>query len=173
MDRFSYLLDHRLDTSSTRVIGDFHLARVLSTGKDFVIFDLAGDEDRPISQQRIKRPALRDVASMLRSIALAAQVPRLETATAGSATTKGRNPAVQQWLKVWSAWNSAAFLRGYLAAAKDSILIPAPGQALRHLLLILELESALGQLRHQLSASLSWTQAVLDEIIDLLDRRAS
>ena len=171
MERYAVLLHHKIEANTIRIIGDYHLARVLSTGKDFVLFNLAGDEDRPISQRRIKRSPLRDVAGMLRSIALAAHVPRLEDAGAGSVATQSRSPAIEGWLRAWSAWNSAAFLRGYLAGAKDSVLVPAHGPSLRQLLFILELESALAQLRHQLRTSSSWTHAVLGEVLGLLDRR--
>ena len=50
-----------------RIHGDLQLGQVLWTGRDFVFLDFEGDATRPISERRIKRSPLRDMARMLRS----------------------------------------------------------------------------------------------------------
>jgi maltose alpha-D-glucosyltransferase/alpha-amylase len=46
---------------------DYHLGQVLYTGKDFVIIDFEGEPNRPITERRLKKPAPRDIAGMIRS----------------------------------------------------------------------------------------------------------
>src|SRR6185295_8716623 len=64
---FHLLLERRIAVTRIRCHGDFRLGQVLYTGKDFVIIDFEGDSARPLSERRRKRPALYDVAAMLRS----------------------------------------------------------------------------------------------------------
>ena len=66
-DRFRFFRDQRLDAARIRIHGDYHLGQVLYTGKDFTIIDFEGDPARPLSERRIKRSPLQDVAGMIDS----------------------------------------------------------------------------------------------------------
>src|SRR6185369_1891038 len=61
------LRDERIVCTRIRHHGDFHLSHLLFTGSDVMILDFDGEVSRPMSERRIKRGALRDVASMIRS----------------------------------------------------------------------------------------------------------
>src|SRR5437867_6243211 len=81
--RLRSLIEGRIGGSRIRGHGDYHLGQVLYTGNDFVIIDFEGEPARPLTERRIKRPGLRDVASMLRSFHYAAEVARLDLAERG------------------------------------------------------------------------------------------
>ncbi len=65
--RMQAITASKLTAKRIRIHGDYHLGQVLFTGNDFVIFDFEGEPARPLSERRIKRSPMRDVAGMLRS----------------------------------------------------------------------------------------------------------
>src|SRR5690606_14456736 len=61
-ERFQSIVGKKLSASRIRCHGDYHLGQVLYTGKDFYIIDFEGEPSRPLSERRIKRSPLQDVA---------------------------------------------------------------------------------------------------------------
>jgi maltose alpha-D-glucosyltransferase / alpha-amylase len=117
--RFDAVIVGRVRASLIRGHGDYHLGQVLYTGNDFVIIDFEGEPARPMSERRIKRVALRDVASMLRSYDYAAEVGRLDVAERGLVERESEAfSGLVPWATFWQRWVGASFLRGYGEAAK-------------------------------------------------------
>ena len=74
LSRVHPIMDRTIIAMKMRTHGDYHLGQVLYTGKDFVIIDLEGEPNRPLTERRLKQPALRDIAGRIRSFHYAAHV---------------------------------------------------------------------------------------------------
>jgi maltose alpha-D-glucosyltransferase / alpha-amylase len=84
---------------------------VLFTGKDFIIIDFEGEPGRTLAERRFKHSALRDVASMLRSLDYAA-LSALRTGSLRPTDAEQLEP----FARAWSAWMGAAFVQSYLTS---------------------------------------------------------
>src|SRR5207249_4472966 len=85
--------------------GELHLGQLLYTGKDFVILDFEGEPARPLSDRKLKRSALRDVAGMMRSFQYAAY-----SALWQPAMRKEDVPFLEHWADLWYRQMSSVFL---------------------------------------------------------------
>jgi maltose alpha-D-glucosyltransferase/alpha-amylase len=158
---FARLLDHRIEVSRIRIHGDFHLAQVLNTGKDFVIIDFEGEPRHPLSERRLKRSALRDVAGMLRSFDYAA-------------TTVLRNERpddVQRlipWARAWAAAARESYLTAYLKAAGGAPFLPSSDADTQILLEAFQLDKALYEVGYELSYRPAFVTAPLRAVNAML-----
>jgi maltose alpha-D-glucosyltransferase/alpha-amylase len=163
--RFHTLLRGKITASRIRCHGDYHLGQVLHTGKDFVIIDFEGEPARALSERRIKRPAMKDVAGMLRSFHYAAYSAML----GGARTPYHEKPAVlEPWLDFWYAWVSAAFLRQYGITAEGSTILPSTRSELDVLLDAFLLEKALYELGYEVNNRPDWVKIPIQGILDLV-----
>ena len=168
-ERIRRILDGRLTGLRIRTHGDFHLGQVLHAANDFVIIDFEGEPSRPLSERRIKRSALRDVAGMLRSFQYApfavifgqAQGPVIRSEDTESAEAAA---------KFWHRWVSAAFLRAYLDESKGAAHLPATRDEIRVLLDAHLLEKALYEIHYELNHRPEWLRIPLRGVLDLLAR---
>jgi maltose alpha-D-glucosyltransferase/alpha-amylase len=169
IEAFAPLVKRRVPASVIRIVGDLHLGRVLHTGKDFILHDLSGDEDRSLGERRIKRSPLRDVAGLLQSIALASHWP-LAMPSAETNLTTTQLPIAGKWLAVWSMWSAAALWKGYLRSAGSAGWIP-PGATDRRLLVhMFQIDQTLRQIGHLLPGGSPWLQGAIAELLRLMNR---
>ncbi len=166
IDRFGLLRSRRLYAMRIRCHGDYHLGQVLYTGKDFVIIDFEGEPARPLSERRLKRSPLRDVAGMVRSFDYAAHSAVLRHPP----STVGQESALilEQWGRFWYVWVSAVFLSSYLAGIKEARLLPEDPDALSILLDAYLLEKAVYEIGYELNNRPAWLAVPLRGILRLL-----
>jgi maltose alpha-D-glucosyltransferase/alpha-amylase len=168
--RFSALIDRRVRAARIRVHGDLHLGQVLFTGRDFLIIDFEGEPSRSLSERRVKRTPLRDVAGMLRSFHYAAVTALLDAVARG--LVEADSDAARElaaWGAHWNDWVSAAFLSAYLETAADAPWIPTDPDALALVLDTALLEKAIYELAYELNNRPDWVAVPLRGIRDLLD----
>ncbi len=167
LERFRRLTARKLAAERIRTHGDYHLGQVLFTGRDFAILNFEGEPSRPLSERRLKRCPLRDVAAMLRSFQYAAYGKLFEEVSAGVAAPESL-PALESWALYWERWVSAAFLQAYLRRARGAGFLP-PSRDEREVLLDgYLLEKALHELAYELDNRPDWLRIPLRGIRQIL-----
>jgi maltose alpha-D-glucosyltransferase/alpha-amylase len=167
LGQFRAMLESKLHVLRTRVHGDYHLGQVLWTGKDFVIIDFEGEPLRSISERRIKRSPMRDVAGMLRSFHYAGYARLLRH---DGGTVRPEDVALlQDFIRCWYVWVSGVFLKAYLQTAGDAGFLPRDRQHLKLMLNAYQMEKALYELGYELNNRPDWSAIPLEGIRQLLD----
>ena len=126
LDSLKIFRDTRARSQKIRVHGDFHLKHLLFTGRDFSIIDFEGKASKTLSERRIKKPPLTDVADLTRSIHYAAYAA-LHNA---SSVRPGDVEALAPWVELWRIHASGTFLRAYLEETRGTDFVPADPKAL-------------------------------------------
>ena len=160
LDDLRSITTEKIDVVRLRVHGDYHLGQVLFTGDDFVIIDFEGEPQRPLSERRIKRLGLRDVAGMLRSYQYTTQMA-LRAALEGGVEEPDHADTLSEWADALARWLAAAFLRGYLATVEGTPIVPTEQAHLRRLLDTLVLDKAAYELAYELNNRPDWVDIPL------------
>jgi trehalose synthase-fused probable maltokinase len=132
--------------------GDLHLGQVLRSEGDWFVVDFEGEPARSLSERRVKRSPLRDVAGMLRSFAYVSHVA-------------GCDESVQERAR-------ELFLEGYLGIVEGTGILPQSYQVER-LIGIFELEKAVYELRYELFHRPDWVHIPVAGIESLLSKAAT
>jgi trehalose synthase-fused probable maltokinase len=163
VERFHAALNRAIRAVRTRIHGDYHLGQVLYTGIDFVIIDFEGEPARPLSERRMKRSPLQDVAGMLRSFHYAAHAPLL--ASTGSVNVDYSNrEKLNGWAEVWTKWVSDRYLEEYLKTARGAEFLPPSREEVMALLELHVLEKAVYELGYELNNRPEWVAIPLEGI---------
>ncbi len=165
--RMQAITDKRITSRKIRIHGDYHLGQVLYTGRDYVIFDFEGEPVRPLSERRLKRAPLRDVAGMMRSFQYAAYTPLIKD----SAFREEDARRLEPWADLWSRHAGGAFLGGYVEAMAQTpagaLLIPKDTEVLEDTLTPYLLQKAVYERGYELNNRPGWRMVPLRGILDL------
>ncbi len=161
---FKRILEKKFPAHKIRIHGDYHLGQVLFTGKDFQIIDFEGEPARPISERRLKRSPLRDVAGMVRSFHYAIY------------TGLFRHPSVRPedhefllpWVQGWYHYASSLFLEKYLETVDGAPFIPRRREDANILFEAFLLEKAVYELGYELNNRPDWAAIPLRGILEIL-----
>jgi maltose alpha-D-glucosyltransferase/alpha-amylase len=147
LKKFRRIYEQPLDAMRIRQHGDYHLGRVLHTGKDFLIIDFEGEPSISISERQLKHSPMLDVAGMVRSFHYAAQAALSKHIERGT-PMDGQG---QQWARFWAWWVSAIFYKAYLQTAGTATFLP-PNDADRQLMTeVFLLRKAIYELGYELN----------------------
>jgi maltose alpha-D-glucosyltransferase/alpha-amylase len=150
-----------------RCHGDLHLGQVLWTGKDFVIVDFEGEPNRSIGQRRLKRPALVDVAGMIRSFHYAARTAALQLGRSLGRPEEDEND--DAWLALWHRGVTGTYLHAYLDTAAGAPFLPADEGQLSALLEFSLLEKALYEIGYEADSRPDWITIPARGVLELLE----
>jgi maltose alpha-D-glucosyltransferase/alpha-amylase len=168
IDKFRAVFEQRIYSWRTRYHGRLHLGHLLITHGDIVMFDFEGDPHQHLSERRIKRCPLRDVASMLVSFGYAAQAALRQILAAEGSDVSLRH-TLRAWGRFWYSHVSAAFVRGYWNAARGARYLPASQTDQQTLFDTYLLERALLDLRADIEDKPELSGMPLRVILHLLD----
>ena len=151
LGREKRLLDRRTKAAKIRIHGDYHLGQLLYTGKDFVILDFEGEPARALSERKLKRSALRDVAGMMRSFQYAAYSALWQPAMRSEDV-----PFLELWADLWYRQISSVFLQSYLKTTRGAIFIPQNSDDLQIMLEAYLLDKAVYEIGYELNNRPDW-----------------
>jgi maltose alpha-D-glucosyltransferase/alpha-amylase len=160
------LLRRKVITTKIRIHGDYHLGQVLNTGKDFVIIDFEGEPSRSLTERKLKRSPLRDVAGMLRSFHYAAH-----TALSRLSLRPEDVPFLEPWAEHWARFVSRVYLHAYLGMTQSQAFIPDDGEDLATLLDAFILDKAVYEVGYELNNRPAWVGIPIRGIRGILERQ--
>lgn len=145
-DKFSILTQEKLSLLRSRHHGDLHLGQILYTGKDFIFLDFEGEPGRPLSERRLKRSPLVDVAGMLRSFHYAISIAMEEQ----QAAMPHHIDVLEAGAQFWYQWIQHIFLKSYYTKVNQAPYLGESQEQLDQLMNIFVLEKALYELSYEL-----------------------
>jgi maltose alpha-D-glucosyltransferase / alpha-amylase len=169
LDRFRILLQQKIRAHRIRIHGDYHLGQVLFTGNDFIIIDFEGEPARSLSERRLKRSPLRDVAGMMRSFHYAARSGLIKHALLRPEDL----PVLEPWAERWFSYISGTFLRSYLDTVGDHPILPRDSKEMEAMMNVFLLNKAIYELGYELNSRPDWVTIPIKGIESVLEIQES
>ena len=164
-DHIRRSLPPTINAVKVRHHGDFHLGQVLIAKDDAFILDFEGEPGRSLAERRLKAPAARDVAGLLRSIDYSTTAALFD---ATSLTPEERH-ILHPKLEIWRKKAMEEFWNAYRQAADPALWPSDPAQA-QNLLDFFLLEKAFYEIEYELMNRPAWLHVPLDGTWRILKR---
>ena len=152
IDYIALILKDKINAKRIRIHGDYHLKQILFTGKDFIVTNFEGPVSMPLNERRMKRVALRDVASMVWSFYFAAYVASFTE----DIQTKAEIAKSEQFAQQWWLYIGNRFLHSYLKSTGNSDFLPNDKNEIEYLFHFYLLEKILLELTNCLTENSPW-----------------
>ena len=150
-----------------RCHGDYHLGQTLWTGRDFVIIDFEGEPAQSLGQRRLKRPAVFDLAGMIRSFHYASRSAAMRMGR--DHPTSAGPEEMEPWLTLWYQFVSASFLHSYRQVVGHAGFLPAEPEQLAGMLDFFLLEKAIHELGYEANSRPELVDIPARGILDIVD----
>ncbi len=163
--KYREIYKKKLNAKKLRIHGDYHLGQVLYTGKDFVIIDFEGEPARSLSERRLKRSPIVDIAGMIRSFHYAAHAGLFNHIAVRPEDTETLEP----WIELWYRVVASAFLKSYLDTTRALNFNPEGVDDFGVLLRAYTLEKAIYELGYEMQYRPDWVKIPIKGIMNLLE----
>lgn len=164
-ERLTTLSDREMDLDLIRIHADYHLGQVLVTDEDFVIIDFEGEPLLSIPERRRRRPALKDVAGMVRSFHYAANAQLLLNVETYADRDQS---ALSAQADDWYSTVSSTYLAAYFKACGDATFLPASEEDRKTLLDLFVLEKAIYEVAYELNSRPAWLGVPLGGVLGVV-----
>jgi maltose alpha-D-glucosyltransferase/alpha-amylase len=134
--------ERRLSGTRIRVHGDYNLAQLLYTGKDFFLFGFEGGPEQTMEECKLKRSPILDLANMIVSFYQAAY----DALQKHASMRKEDIPLLEPWENLWFMYVSGVFLSSYLKTAADASFLPSDRTEIEILLYVFLLDRSIRML---------------------------
>lgn len=165
---FRAIYERNIDTVRIRHHGNYHLGQVLYTGKEFLIIDFEGEPAIALSERRLKRSPVRDVAGMVLSFHYAAHAALLNQVKHGTLPA-AQMEALSAWARFWARWVGAAFFKAYRQAAGTAAFLTPNETDLQIMMDAYLLRKAVYELGNELNRQPDWLAIPLQGILELVN----
>jgi maltose alpha-D-glucosyltransferase/alpha-amylase len=167
LEKFRALCQRDLRMVRIRVHGNYHLGQVLHTGKGFWIVGFEGAPAAALSERRLKRSPLCDLADMIRSFHYAAHVALRKQGAQGM-LQPAQQAALAAWARFWSLCVGAAFFAAYRQSAGAAAFLPAEDADLEVVMEAYLLRRAVYELGYDLEHRPDWVGISLQGLLELV-----
>ncbi len=163
---FEILLTMKPSSSKTRIHGDLRLEHLLAVGNDFVIKDFGLQSGSSLSENRLKRSPLKDIAGIINSFH--------SVVLTALYNSKKMIPVTQEdmyhWAQRWVDNVVDVFLDSYVKNISDKSLLPSDKQQINRLLKLYLLEQSFTDLNRALKSSGDDVTVSIRSVVSTLNR---